>query len=98
MKRESIMTVDYENPSATRPGNAVLWTGRVISALLLLFMLGMGTIILLTKPEMMREGMVKYGYPEGAVKWIIVAEFASAILYAIPQTAVLGAILLTGYL
>jgi len=73
-------------------------TGAVISAIPVLFMGLLGLIILITKPEMMAEGMKKYGYPPGAGKPIMIAEICCAILYAIPRTAGLGAILLTGYL
>ena len=42
--------------------------------------------------------MVKFGYPDSATAGMGLALIASTILYAIPRTAVLGAILLTGYL
>jgi hypothetical protein len=38
------------------------------------------------------------GYPEGKSFGIAVAELGSTVLYVVPQTSVLGAILLTGYL
>jgi hypothetical protein len=44
------------------------------------------------------EGFAKLGYPERAALWIGIVEIACTVLYLIPRTAVLGAILLTGYL
>jgi hypothetical protein len=47
---------------------------------------------------MMAEGMKKYGYPSQDMLVVVGLEISCGIIYAIPQTAVLGAILLTGYL
>jgi hypothetical protein len=72
------------------------WAGYVMSAppvLLLLMAAGMN----LTRNPQAIEGMTKYGYPDIALPLGIVA-LACAVLYAVPQTAVLGAILMTGYL
>lgn len=44
------------------------------------------------------EGMQKYGYPESSMVVLGIAELVSALLYVIPKTSILGAILLTGYL
>lgn len=44
------------------------------------------------------EIVESYGYPESAITRIIIAECVLVVLYLIPRTAVLGAILLTGYL
>ena len=74
----------------------MLWTGRILSGLivaLLLFMAGFG----LLKPEISRQGMKDMGYPDSAGMPITIAMLASILLYAIPRTCVLGAILLTGY-
>jgi hypothetical protein len=44
------------------------------------------------------EGTVALGYPAESVVWIGVIELACLVLYLVPRTAVLGALLLTGYL
>src|SRR4051794_12927836 len=77
---------------------AMLWTGRVISAIPVLMMGVMGAVMFVTSPNVVVEGMKKYGYPEYVGRPILMVEIACAVIYAIPQTAVLGAILLTGYL
>jgi len=92
------MTLEYATPPAPKPSKAMLWTGRVLSAIPVLMMGVMGLVIFFTKPEMMKEGMTKYGFPENVAKPIFFVEMACVVLYVIPQTAVLGAILLTGYL
>jgi hypothetical protein len=75
----------------------MIWTGRVISALPVLMML-MGVVYSFADPKAVLEGMAKYGYPAHLVRIIILVELLCVILYCIPQTSVLGAILLTGYL
>jgi DoxX-like protein len=86
-------------PSTSPAANPkwMLWTGRVLSALPILLMAG-GGIAALIHPAMMTEGLSKYGYPPEAGRPIVIAEIACALVYAIPQTSILGAILLTGYL
>ena len=88
-----------EAPSAS-PGFAARsarWTGRVISALVVAFLLFDGGIkVMRLEPAV--EGSVQLGYPEGTVFGIGLALLVSTVLYAVPRTAFLGAILLTGYL
>ena len=86
--------------SATQPGrvsNAKLWAGRIISALPVLLFLFSAFLTLMNKPQV-TEGMAHYGYPTRAVLPIGIAELVCTLLYIIPQTSVLGAILLTAYL
>ena len=85
-------------PSATQPSRAAFWTGWVISGLVILWMGVLGLVIFFTKRSMMEEGMAKYGYPANAGVPIFIVEMICVLLYAIPRTSVLGAILLTGYL
>jgi hypothetical protein len=53
---------------------------------------------LMRPPEMLKAFTGQLGYPEGALLGIAIAEVGSALLYAFPRTAVLGAILVTGYM
>ncbi|MEA2712038.1 MAG: hypothetical protein QOF78_4639 [Phycisphaerales bacterium] len=97
------MTVQSETvtpPSSSSPSSSpkwMIWTGRIISALPVLLMV-MGAVMAVMNPAMVKEGMAKHGYPESTSVPIIVVEMICVILYVIPQTSVLGAILLTGYL
>ena len=74
-----------------------LWAGRIISALPALLLLFSGAMKLLKVPAVI-VGMAQFGYPDHLVRYIGVLEVACAIVYLIPRTAVLGAILVTGYL
>ena len=74
-----------------------LWAGRIISGLPALFMLVDG-IMKLVKPAVVVDATVQLGYPESVIVGLGVVLIACTILYLIPRTAVLGAILLTGYL
>ena len=71
--------------------------GWVVSAIPGL-MIGSGGINTMLKLPFVMEGLLKYGYPESAVVGMGLAAFLSAVLYLIPRTAMVGAILLTGYL
>ncbi len=73
------------------------WAGRVLTALLAPLFL-MGVYMIFTKNPQATEGLVKYGWPESALSVIGWLELGSLVLYLIPQTSVLGAALLTGYL
>ena len=81
-----------------RVSRAAWWAGWIISAIPILWMGVLGPVFLLTNRAMVEDSMAKYGYPASSIIPINVVAFICVILYAIPQTAVLGAILLTGYL
>ena len=74
-----------------------LWAGRVFSGLVVLFML-FDSSIKLMKLAPAVEGTAKLGYPVNVVLSIGIVLFVCTVLYAIPRTSILGAILLTGYL
>jgi len=75
----------------------MLWTGRVLSALPALMLLMSGVMKLLRPPAVV-DGFAKFGYAEHQAMPLGIVEIVCTVLYIIPQTAVLGAILLTGYL
>jgi DoxX-like family len=74
-----------------------LWASRIMSGLAALFLLLDGGMKLF-KPPVVVEATVQLGYPESVIVGIGVVLLISTILYLIPRTAILGAILLTGYL
>jgi hypothetical protein len=76
---------------------ARLWSGRALSTLAILFMAVDGGMKLF-KPPFVVEATLQMGYPESAIVGIGVALLISTLLYAMPRTAIFGAILLTGYL
>ena len=74
-----------------------IWSGRVLSGLLVLFLLFDGAIKLVPL-AIVTETSLLLGIPAHLARTLGVLTLAGAILYAIPRTSVLGAILLTGYL
>lgn len=74
-----------------------LWTGRIISALPVLLLLFSGTLALM-KPPAVVQGIIHLGYPETLAIVLGILQIASAVLYLIPRTSVLGAIFITAYL
>ena len=83
--------------SAVPTSKKMLWAGRVISAIPVLLMV-LSAVMKLIKAAPVVQGFPKYGYPESQIVMIGVLELLSCIVYLIPNTAVLGAVLMTGYL
>jgi len=74
-----------------------LWAGCIMSGLPVLFLLVDG-VMKLVKPALVVEGTLRYGFSESVIMPLGILLIACTIIYVIPRTAVLGAILLTGYL
>ncbi len=74
-----------------------LWTGRILSGLIVAF-LGMDSIMKFVKPAAVVEGSARVGLPENVIAPIGAILLVCTVLYAIPRTSILGAVLLTGYL
>ncbi len=79
------------------PTGKAVWAGRVVSVLVSLMFAMSGLMKLKGGPEL-KEGMTHLGLPDSMVVPLAIVELACVAIYAIPQTAVLGAVLLTGYL
>lgn len=77
--------------------NKKRWTGRIFSALVVLFMLFDG-FSHLTMPAAVVNAFLQLGYPVTLGFGIGILGLVCTVLYAIPRTSILGAILLTGYL
>jgi DoxX-like protein len=75
----------------------MLWTGLIISALPVLLLVFSG-VLKLIKPAVVVEEFARLGYPESLVVGIGILELSCTVVYLIPRSSVLGAILLTGYL
>lgn len=74
-----------------------MWTGRIISLLPVLFLL-IDAVMKLIRPPVVVDTTVQLGYPANVILPLGIVLLMSTVLYLIPRTAVLGAILLTGYL
>jgi DoxX-like family len=79
--------------------NTSLWAGRVLSSVIVLFML-FDSCIKLVPLDIVTETSAQIGLPTSArfARTLGILGLVSVLLYAYPRTAVLGAILLTGYL
>jgi hypothetical protein len=88
-------------PAVTRTSTPVsraqLWTGRALSALIVVILV-FDCAIKLLELSFATEGTVELGYPASSVFFIGVIELVCLVAYVIPRTSVLGAVLLTGYL
>jgi hypothetical protein len=86
-----------DQSAAHAPSKAKVWTGRVLSGLVVAFMT-MDAVMKLIKATPAVEGTIKVGYSADVVFPLGAILAVCVVLYAIPRTAALGAILLTGYL
>lgn len=82
--------------SSPTAGKAV-WAGRILSGIVTALLL-MDGVMKLAKPAPVVEAVAKLGYPDSTTTGIGVLLLVCTVLYALPRTAVLGAVLLTGYL
>jgi len=73
------------------------WAGIILSALPVLFVLFDGAIHLMVSPPVV-QAFTQLGYPVSTSRALRVIELVCIVLYLMPRTSVLGAILLTGYL
>jgi hypothetical protein len=85
------MTTISQTAPAPKP---MIWVGRVFSGLLVLFML-FDSIIKLIKIEPVTQSFIELGYPDSLARPIGIMELVITVLYVIPRTSVLGAVLLT---
>ncbi len=85
------------NLKSAPTSNKMLWAGYVVSALPVLLLLFSG-VMKFAKPAALVEGFAHLGWPESLALVLGILEVGCTIVYVIPQTSVLGAILLTGYL
>ncbi|MBA3948029.1 MAG: DoxX family protein [Herpetosiphonaceae bacterium] len=78
-------------------GRLTVWTGRILSGVAILFLAFDGIIkILQLAPAV--QSSIQLGLPGSVVPVIGVLEMVCLLIYVVPRTALLGAILLTGYL
>ena len=77
----------------------MVWTGRILSGLVVLFLLLDGAMKLVPLQEVI-DTVSQLGWPTDPVTWRVlgVLLIACALLYAYPRTSLIGAILITAYL
>lgn len=83
--------------AATTNSKVKLWAGRIMSALPVLLIL-LGSVMKLLRLPAVVEGFARTGLPERLIIPVGLIELICVVVYLIPRTAVLGAILMTGLL
>ena len=89
------MQVIEQPPSASRKQVLV---GRYLTGFAVLFMTFDGVTKVVREPHSVQATTIQLGFPPSAVPWIGVLLLACAVVYLIPRTAPIGALLLTAYL
>ncbi len=75
----------------------IVWVGRVITVLAALVFLMSAFLKLKGGPELM-QGLAHLGLPESMIRPLAILEISCVVIYLIPPTSVLGAILLAGFI
>jgi hypothetical protein len=89
--------ITVDNPSIQAISRRARWAGRVISGLAVAFLAFDAAIKLLGMPPAL-EATARLGYPASTVLTLGLLEAVCLALYLVPRTALLGALLWTGYL
>jgi len=84
-------------PQTVNVSTAQRWTGRVLSGVAVLFLLMDLTLKLMRVPAAI-NGTRELGWPVATIVPLGIIQLVCLILYVVPRTSVLGAILWTGYL
>jgi hypothetical protein len=93
----TVIRDDLSPASGNGLSKAAIWTGRILSGIVIAFLLLDGGIKLVPL-DVVIETSKQMGIPVELARTLGVLTLTGTILYAIPPTAVLGAIMLTGYL
>jgi len=83
--------------TTTEVSKSAQWAGYLLSVLPSLFLL-LDAVMKLFKPSFVVEATTKLGYQESVIVPLGIVLLVCTVLYLVPLTSVLGAILLTGYL
>ena len=98
MQADTQTRSETQAPETQRPvSKAALWVGYIMSAIPVLMLL-FSAVMKFVQPPAVMEGFKKLGLPEKLATSLGILELTCTVLYVIPRTAVLGAVLLTGYL
>jgi hypothetical protein len=98
-----MQTVSHDNPFAatlatSHPGsNRTAWIGRILSGIAVAFLI-FDSVGKLLQVQPVIDGTRELGYPVGVIFGLGVTLASCVLVYVIPRTSVLGAVLLTGYL
>ncbi len=94
----SLQAPAVKPPETRRSWTSSPWIGRVLSAIPVLLMFLSAAMKLARPPGVAEIFVGKFGYPDSSLVPIGVVEMTCVVVYLIPRTAVLGAVLVTTYL
>lgn len=94
---ERTATASSSVAEAVPTSKGKLWAGWTLTVLPALFLI-LDAIMKLAKPSFVVQSTIQLGYPESVIVPLGIVLLVCTILYLVPRTAVLGAVLLTGYL
>lgn len=91
------MEMTVQQPSVSELSKGRVWTGRVLTLLVVLFLVFDGVTKVMKESHVMAAA-VQLGFPDWTMPLIGGILLVCTLIYVIPRTAVFGAVLLTGYL
>ena len=97
MSATSVSSPIYSHSPSMRISNRSLWAGRILSGIAVLFLV-FDTVIKLVSAKAAVTGTVQLGYTADQLPILGAIEVVCLVLYLVPRTAPLGALLWTGYL
>ncbi len=80
-----------------RTSNKALWTGRILSGIAIVFML-FDSVTKILRVDAVVKASAQFGYPVSLLSTIGIILLVCLVIYVIPRTSILGALLITGYL
>lgn len=90
-------TIEYNRATEHSQKRGAVWAGRIISGLVVLFLL-FDSITKLLMADAVVKASKQMGYPVHLLPVVGTILLASIIVYVYPRTSIFGAVLLTGYL
>jgi hypothetical protein len=97
MSATILRSAPHSSSTASSTSNRARWTGRILSGFAVLF-LAFDTVVKLVGAKQAVEGTVQLGWPAHHLPTLGAIEVVCLVLYLIPRTAPIGALLWTGYL
>jgi hypothetical protein len=91
------MSQDIDRTARFTPSRRAIWTGRILSGIAVLFLAVDAAMKLLRLPAAV-EGTTQLGYPAEVILAIGIIQAVCLLVYLVPRTSVIGAVLWTGYL
>ncbi|MBP0904239.1 DoxX family protein [Mariniflexile gromovii] len=80
-----------------KKSKAIVWISYILQGIIVLMFL-MGAFMNLSQNEEAIKGAIAMGYPRETMLYLGIVQLIAIILYAIPRTVTIGAILITGWL